>query len=178
MLNPIEKFKRSILHLNRSLYHWRVIGWWHTRLQCQGGYGWFLIMKWYSSSQVLTAKPVSYPQLTATVTTGHSSPHYWECTHWHSPFCTQTSMINLIVLHLTFLISRQWPLTHAMMGFTWTATQTERVSIQRSGADHSLSVKASNGGGGRVGGREGGRGRSHKQSVSPYRGVERITASV
>ncbi len=22
MLNPIEKFKRSILHLNRSLYHW------------------------------------------------------------------------------------------------------------------------------------------------------------
>ncbi len=24
MLNPIEKFKRSILHLNRSLHHWNV----------------------------------------------------------------------------------------------------------------------------------------------------------
>ncbi len=24
MLNPIEKFKRSILHLNRSLHHWHI----------------------------------------------------------------------------------------------------------------------------------------------------------
>ncbi len=28
MLNPIEKFKRSILHLNRSLHHWyRLMSW-------------------------------------------------------------------------------------------------------------------------------------------------------
>ncbi len=26
MLNPIEKFKRSILHLNRSLHHWYLYG--------------------------------------------------------------------------------------------------------------------------------------------------------
>ncbi len=28
MLNPIERFKRSILHLNRSLHHWSVMTWW------------------------------------------------------------------------------------------------------------------------------------------------------
>ena len=49
--------------------HPGVKGWWHTRLQCQGGSGQFLSMvnmKWHSPSQVLTAKHVPYPQLTAT----------------------------------------------------------------------------------------------------------------
>ncbi len=38
MLNPIEKFKRSILHLNRSLHHW--------------------VLKWKHSSKYLKKRPI------------------------------------------------------------------------------------------------------------------------
>ncbi len=38
----------------------------HTRLQCQGGSGQFLSVRWHSLLQALTAKHVLYPQLTAT----------------------------------------------------------------------------------------------------------------
>ncbi len=86
--------------------HPRVIGWWHTRLQCQGGYGRFLSvenMKWYSSSQVLTAKHVPYPQLTATqkITYDH-----WKLFQMESSLCNKNMREMIILLEQS--LSSSW----------------------------------------------------------------------